>query len=153
MRKLNLAEIDHLVVVLAEFFRLRAKILQEKGEWKWQRPVVSNNLMGKAVPREWYDFDREQVHITKPQKEMIRGRVRLEFGDFGRHGGKRAGAGRPKGRKVKSKSITMSNEAWAIIESIRGDETPSQFLQSLVEAFEIVGAATEPPDNNRNGES
>ena len=136
MRKLNWVEIEYLVTLLVEYSKRRALLAMEKGDWTFQRPVISNEILGKAVPREWYDFSREQVHITKPQKALIRGMVRLGFADFGRHGGKREGAGRPKGRTVKSRTITLPNEAWEIIDRARGKASPSRLLQALIESMD-----------------
>ena len=52
------------------------------------------------------------------------------------HGGKRPGAGRPKGtgtgRKTTTRSVSMPTELWDRIEQARGDTPRGQFIAEIL---------------------
>jgi len=55
------------------------------------------------------------------------------------HGGKRPGAGRKKGtgkgRTAITKSISMSREAWDMIDRARGAKSRGKYLTSILTSF------------------
>jgi hypothetical protein len=58
------------------------------------------------------------------------------------HGGRRKGAGRPRGRKTKnpkgkiavSRSVCMQPESWAKLDRLRGSMSRGKFIESLLPA-------------------
>ena len=137
MRDITFAEQEILVASLIEMVKRRADKEHRRGTWEWGPPVISNDDIGRAIPREWYNLT-DDFCINKASKAMIRGRVRMAFGDYKRHGGNRKGAGRKKGRTVASNTITMSNEAWAKLDAIRGNLSRGRFLESRIQVLKAI---------------
>ena len=132
MRKATRAELEELSDIITEHYKSQARKLHKRGEWKWKLPRVTNDVTGKCIPREWY-HQEEQIHIAKEQKALLQALVGSKFGDYLRHGGKRKGAGRKRGRTVSSNTITMSDKAWERLDELRGELSRGRFLESRIQ--------------------
>ena len=128
MRELNRREEDQIAQTLYEL----AKTRFESGAGREEAIKFSNQDIGKAIPREWYD---EDIHLGRPAKARIKATARQLFGDTGRHGGKRKGAGRPKGKTTESHTITMPKSAWRKLDRLRGDDSYSRFLHLRIQTM------------------
>lgn len=55
-----------------------------------------------------------------------------------KHGGWRAGAGRPAGRTASSASITLADETWAHIDARRGPRSRSKYIEARVSTPKLL---------------
>jgi len=131
MRELTKGEEYEIASALAEL----AKRRYAKDKDRAAAVRFSNDEIGHAIPREWYDGP-EEIHLNKAAKARIRAIARQGFGEHGKHGGTRAGAGRkPTGRTVSSRTVTLPNSLWAKLDRLRGKASISRFLARKIQAM------------------